>query len=84
MEDAALDLGAGLDRDIGSKGPAIQPAGNDDFARMWSLHEIAPPGMPATVIHHATMGTLQIQTVQASLDLAHGSVLALFDCKRLL
>ncbi|HET9030732.1 MAG TPA: helix-turn-helix transcriptional regulator [Candidatus Aquilonibacter sp.] len=56
---------------------------SDDFVRLWELHEVSPPRLPATVIRHPSMGVLEVETVQASLDMAHGCVLALFDCKKI-
>lgn len=57
--------------------------GSSDFERMWNTHEIAPVGMPTFMIRHDTLGMLQLETVQASLDTAHGAILNIFDCKRL-
>lgn len=54
-----------------------------DFERMWNMHEVAPVGMPTFLIRHDTLGVLQLETVQASLDTAHGAILNIFDCKRL-
>jgi transcriptional regulator with XRE-family HTH domain len=54
-----------------------------EFERMWNAHEVAAPGMPPFIIRHDTMGVLQLSTVQASLDTAHGAILAIYDCKRL-
>ena len=44
VKDAALDLGARLDRDGGSKNAAIQPSGDDDLRAMMSPSTYPPGG----------------------------------------
>jgi hypothetical protein len=57
--------------------------GDEDFERMWKLHEVAAPGLPPFLIRHDTIGLCELTTVQASLSIAPGCYLALFECKRL-
>jgi transcriptional regulator with XRE-family HTH domain len=56
---------------------------NADFERMWNLYEVALPGLPSMHLRHDSMGVLEITTVQATLDIAAGCYLAVFDCKKL-
>lgn len=56
---------------------------NPDFERMWNLHEVAHPGLPPFIIRHDALGLCELTTVEASLTIAPGCYLAIFDCKRL-
>ncbi|HET9030733.1 MAG TPA: helix-turn-helix transcriptional regulator [Candidatus Aquilonibacter sp.] len=56
---------------------------NKDFQRMWERHEVMLPGLPPFVLRHDRQGMLQLTTVSASLDVAHGSYLVLYEVKRL-
>jgi transcriptional regulator with XRE-family HTH domain len=54
-----------------------------DFARIWRDWEVLPPGLPAFMIRHRSLGMCELTTIQASLGISPGCYLALFSCKRL-
>ncbi len=54
-----------------------------DFERMWQMYEVAEPGFPPFLIRHDTIGLCEMTTVQASLSIAPGCYLCIFECKRL-
>lgn len=54
-----------------------------DFARMWEMYEVAAPGLPPFLIRHDTIGLCELTTIQASLSIAPGCYLCVFECKRL-
>ncbi len=54
-----------------------------EFERMWEMYEVASPGLPPFLIRHDTIGLCELTTVQASLSIAPGCYLCVFECKRL-
>ncbi|MGA7571814.1 MAG: helix-turn-helix transcriptional regulator [Candidatus Aquilonibacter sp.] len=54
-----------------------------DFVRMWSDWEVLPPGVPAFIVRHRTLGLCELEPIQASLGIAPGCYLALFSSKKL-
>jgi transcriptional regulator with XRE-family HTH domain len=53
-----------------------------DFARMWADWEVQPPMGPPFLIRHNTRGLLELEPIQASLDIAPGCYLALFNARQ--
>ncbi|MBV8639393.1 MAG: helix-turn-helix domain-containing protein [Candidatus Eremiobacteraeota bacterium] len=56
---------------------------DSNFERMWQMYEVAAPGLPPFLIRHDTIGLCELTTVQASLSIAPGCYLCVFECKRL-
>ena len=56
---------------------------HQDFARMWGEWEVQAPAVPAFLIRHNTRGVVELEPIQASLDVSPGCYLALFSSKRL-
>ena len=54
-----------------------------DFERIWQLYEVSEPALPPFLIRHDAIGLCEMTTVQASLSIARGCYLCIFECKRL-
>jgi len=57
---------------------------SNDFARLWSRWDVlSPADMPAFLVRHRTRGICELRPVQATLDMAPGCFIAVFNCKQI-
>jgi transcriptional regulator with XRE-family HTH domain len=57
---------------------------SNDFARLWKRWDVVSPAdMPPFLVRHRTRGICELRPVQATLDMAPGCFIAVFNCKQI-